>query len=125
MLVAEGLIEDSESLVGADVIRWSKSGSSNACREQEYHSSHRLYKNKALLLIIHRDLKVIRLPSLTNKKYRNMNLRKGKNLRSNHGHEATARLKIERNDRRQEDSYLQSCIRHITCTVWPNILLGK
>ena len=62
MLVAEGLIEDSESLVGNDVIRWCKSGSSNACREQEYHSSYRLNKNKALLLIIHRDLKAMKLP---------------------------------------------------------------
>ena len=62
MLVAEGLIEGSESLVGSDVIRWCMSGSSNACREQEYHSSHRLNKNKALLLIIHRDLKVMKLP---------------------------------------------------------------
>ena len=62
MLVAEGLIEDSESLVGSDVIRWSKTGSSNACREQEYHSSHTLNKNKALFLIIHRDSKVMKLP---------------------------------------------------------------
>lgn len=32
MPVAEGLIEDSEPLVGGGVIRWSKSESSNDCR---------------------------------------------------------------------------------------------